>query len=637
MRYLKPFRGLLLAFGFLIVYYLFARLVFLVWNHGLFGFQGATGILYVFAWGCRMDLAAIALVNLPVLFLFFIRQYLSGPAARWLTLVTRGSFILANATGIALNVLDTGYFAFSKHRSNIDLWYVLGDSAGSFGALVRLYLPLFLFFLVSIWLLLLIAKRAFPVRPLPANRLALIPVQLVLMVVVLVALRGVRERPLIPASPLLNIEPVNLPLAQNSVITLAYSMFNREHQMRSRAWFSPGELNRIVTTSHRLTGAAAGTDSPFRKNVVLFILESFDRSYVLPGDPVKAHTPFLDSLIRKSLFFPHAFSNSFSSNQGIVAILAGLPPFTDEPFFYSPYANTPLHSLGNILRTKGYNTNFLMGADRDHFGFGKFARMAGLDNGYWRDDFNDDRFYDGNWGIFDEPFLQFGAHILEKKPTPFFATFYTISAHPPYSLPPGSGSRFRFPGQTPAQCVIGYTDFALQQFFATARKMPWFRNTLFVFCSDHFLSPDEGRTPFNYVAFCTIPIIVYDPARDSGEWRPTVAGQVDVAPTVLDLLGYKGSYTGFGHSLLDTTLSDEDRYVINRVGEIYQLITGQYTLGYDPIHEKTSFLYKYDTDSLLRNNLLTDPASTAIRQKLERLIKANIQAYREALTRRSLE
>src|SRR5579872_7220016 len=120
MRYLKPFRGLLLAFAFLFAYYLIARLLFLTWNHRLFSFRGPA-VLRVFAWGGRMDLAAIALVNMPVLLLFFITQYLSGPPARWLLLATRRVFVLVNAVGIALNVLDTGYFGFSKHRSNIDL------------------------------------------------------------------------------------------------------------------------------------------------------------------------------------------------------------------------------------------------------------------------------------------------------------------------------------------------------------------------------------------------------------------------------------------------------------------------------------------------------------------------------------
>src|SRR5579872_6078153 len=118
MRYLKPFRGLLLAFAFLVAYFLLARLLFFAWNHRLFDIRGTAGVLRVFGWGCRMDLAAIALANLPVLFLFFITQYLSGPAARGLSLLTRWIFILLNATAIALNVLDTGYYAFSKHRSN---------------------------------------------------------------------------------------------------------------------------------------------------------------------------------------------------------------------------------------------------------------------------------------------------------------------------------------------------------------------------------------------------------------------------------------------------------------------------------------------------------------------------------------
>src|SRR5579872_4407239 len=106
MRYLKPFRGLLLAFASLIAYYLIARLLFLAWNHRLFSFQGPAGILRVFGWGFRMDLAAIALVNVPVFLLFFLTQYLSGPAARWLSLVTRWVFILLNAIAVALNVLD---------------------------------------------------------------------------------------------------------------------------------------------------------------------------------------------------------------------------------------------------------------------------------------------------------------------------------------------------------------------------------------------------------------------------------------------------------------------------------------------------------------------------------------------------
>jgi phosphoglycerol transferase MdoB-like AlkP superfamily enzyme len=448
----------------------------------------------------------------------------------------------------------------------------------------------------------------------------------------LLVLRGWQPRPLVPATPLLDLDPDKLPLAQNSVITLVYSLTNRERQMTPKQYFPPDELDKIVTTRHLLTGPAV--DSPLKKNVVLIILEGFSRCYVMPGDHQKAQTPFFDSLIRKSLFFPHSFANGFSSNQGIVAILGGLPALTDEPFYYSPYANTPLYCIGNILKEKGYNTNFFMGAGRDHFGFGKFAHMAGLDHAYWQNDFNDDKFYDGNWGIFDEQFLQFGAHVLATKPQPFFATFFTISAHPPFTIPPAYQKRFDLPGQSPAQRSIAYTDYAMQQFFSTCRQMPWFQNTVFVFCADHWFTPDD-HTNFNYVNNCTIPIFIYDPTHEAARY-PTVAGQVDLAPTVLDLLGYRGTYAGFGRSLLDTTIAPEDRYVINRFDDNYQIITDKYILGYDPIHDKSNFLYRYPADSLLTNNLLNDTADSAIRHRLETLIRANIQD-REALTRRKLD
>ncbi len=656
MSYLKPFKGLLLALAFLLGYYLLARLLFLAWNYRFFTFHGPAELFRIFWWGSRMDLSAIAVLNAPVFLLFFITQYFSRPVRRpsptprppgrpasprslartaWPQLLVRSAFILLNTLGMALNVLDAGYFRFSKHRSNIDLWYVLADSAGSLGSILRLYLPLLLFFGLSLWGLVRLAKKTFPTNP-PTSprRQMLLPAQFLLLLLLFLGARGWQPRPLIPATPLLDIEAAQLPLAQNSFTTFSYSLINREHQMTPKHYFSPDELHRIVSTRHILAGPPI--ENPLKKNVVLIILESFARSYVLPGDPQKAHTPFLDSLIRKSMFFPHSFANGFTSNQGIVALLGGLPALTDEPFFYSAYANTPLYSIGNILKGKGYNTNFFMGAGRDHFGFGKFARMAGLDHTYWQNDFNDDRFYDGNWGIFDEPFLQFGAHVLAVKPQPFFATFFTISAHPPYTIPAADSQRFHFPGQTPAQRSISYTDEALRQFFSASREMPWFRNTVFVFCADHWLDPYEGRTPFSYVNVCSIPIFIYDPAHDTGSVRPTVAGQVDLAPTVLDLLGYRGAYSGFGRSLLDTTIPPADRYVINRLGDNYQLITDEYILGYDPIQERSGFLYRYTTDSGLTRNLRADPASDSTRTRLERILRANIQAYRQALTDRSL-
>jgi hypothetical protein len=640
-RYLLLIKRYLLLLAGLLGIHLLLRCWFWFYNRASFPEAFPRELGRIFIRGLQQDWVTLLLCNAPVIALLLVLAWIRRPAIRRpLAIAVRVLFIAGNALALAFNCIDIGYFRFGLHRANLDLGFVFGDSLSSFKSILAGYWPILLAFLLLVAVLVRLARRL----PGPQSevrstdrtaRLWLLVQQLVLCGFLLVSM-GFPGRPVIPATPLLSVSPASLPIAQNSLLTWCYSYAHRSHELRLVNYFPEDEVARVVPTTHAVSPSRP--EHGFQKrNVIVFILESFSRCYVMPGDPMKAHTPFFDSLIARSLFFPHSFANGYTSNQGIVSILGGLPALMDEPFYYSEYANTPLNSLGNILKREGYTTNFLMGASRDHFGFGKIARMAGLDHGVWRDDFHDDRFYDGNWGIFDGPFLQFGARTLSAEPQPFLGVFFTITAHPPYTLPAEYRKQFDFPGKLPSQRAISYTDDAFRRFFDSCRQLPWYRNTLFVFCADHYLSPDDERIPFSHIWSCAIPIFIFDPSNNTGSVRPTIAGQVDLAPTVLDLLGYQGKYSGFGRDLLDTTVADSDRYVVNKVGPDYQLITSDYIYGYDPERDKASFLYHYTADSLLRNDLLGDPASAAVRAKLDRWIKANIQAYRQALTRRTLE
>jgi phosphoglycerol transferase MdoB-like AlkP superfamily enzyme len=617
--------------------HLLLRLAFGWYNRSLFIDLSAHERSWIFVRGLEQDCVSLLLVNSPVLLLLAIAAWLpSSRSRRPLLILARWCFVIGNCFAIALNCIDIGYYRFGRHRANLDLRFVIGDSIPSFKSLFFGYWYLILLFVV---LVVMIVRMA---RWLPANepvrrrrgRWLLVLQQAFIVAGSLVIMGWMGSgRPVIPSTPLLSIQPAALPLAQNSLLTWAYSCFHRSHELEPVSYFSREEAFRLAPAAHQLVSR----EQPRRKNVVLFILESFSRCYLMPGDPYKAHTPFLDSLLDKSLFFPNSFANGFSSNQGIVAILGGLPALMDEPFYYSEYANTPLHSLGPILREQGYGTHFFMGAGRDHFGFGTFARTVGIDQSYWREDFNNDRLYDGSWGIFDEPFLQYGGRVLSAQQQPFLGVFFTISAHPPYTIPAELRSRFAAPGQSAPQQAIAYTDYALGEFFRANKDEPWFHNTVFVFCADHWLDPLDGATPFSCLNVSTIPIFIYDPSREGQDWRPTVAGQVDVVPTVLDELGYRGSYTGYGHSLLDTTIADSSRYVINRLGETYQIIDREYILGFDAHRNRSSYLYHYPTDSACRNDLLKTGDGGPARERLEMLLRANIQSYRQALTRRSLQ
>lgn len=620
--------------------HLLLRLGFWWYNRGLFTVYSAHERIWIFLRGLEQDLVSLLLVNLPVLVLLGIMAWLPPSRLRGMLIFpARGLFIAGNLFAIALNCIDIGYYRFGRHRANLDLQFVLIDSLPSYKSVLSGYWYLLFLFVILTVLIIRLAGRLQEIKPIHDRRgLFLLFGRQVLLVVAALFIMGLtgRGRPVIPSTPLLSLSPADLPLAQNSLLTWAYSRFHRSRELEPVHFFPDSTAFRLAPGIHRLSSSNTG---PMRKNVVVFILESFSRNYVIPGDRYKANTPFLDSLLNKSLFFPHSFANGFYSNQGIVAILGGLPALMDEPFYYSEYANTPLRSLGNILLEQGYSTNFLMGAGANHFGFGTFAHMAGLEHSYWQEDFNDSRFYDGNWGIFDEPFLQYGGRVLSAQPQPFLGAFFTISAHPPFTLPAGLRQRFAAPDKTAAQQAIAYVDFSLSEFFAANRDKPWFRNTLFVFCADHWLDPLEGKNPFSCVDVCSIPFFIYDPGREVHDWRPIVAGQVDIAPTVLDRLGYAGTYTGFGRSLLDSSIADSDRYVINRMGDIYQIIDKDYVLGFDIQRDTAIYLYNYTRDSACRNNLLkTRHDSEEERVKrLQTFLRANVQSYRTDLAKRRLD
>lgn len=633
---LPQFYKLVAGIALLLLLHTSLRIIFWMYNATQFADLVAHDVWLIFARGVQQDLVSIILLNIPVLLLLMSAAWIKT-GHKTLYRVTRRLFVFLNTAGLALNYIDTGYFRFSRHRSNIDLLYVFGDSISSFKSIFIGYWPLLLCFaggitaLIGISKFLITSPLVSPSRPHPVKTLG---IQVLIFLLLLLPTGFLTAgRPVIPTTPLLSLSPGQLPLAQNSILTFFYSIVHRPEELWLKQYFSPSELDRIAQTKH---SPARDSLAFTRKNVVICILESFSRCYVMPGDRYKAHTPFFDSLIKKSLFFPRAYANGYASNQGIVSILGSLPPFLEEPFYYSEYANTPLRGIGNVLKEQGYETSFFMGAGKDHFGFGKFTHMAGIDHAYWQNDFNDDSYYDGNWGIFDEPFLQYGAKVLAGKQQPFMAVFFNISSHYPYTIPEKDRARFTDPGMTPQQRSISYVDYSFQRFFEECRKSPWFRNTLFVFCADHWMSPDD-KIGYSYVNSNTIPIFFYDPSRDISLVDSTLISQVDITPTVLDILHYKGVNTGFGRSLLDTSIAPSDRYVLNKYVSNYQVIDPEFVLGYDATREKGSYLYRYTSDSLLKDNLLGNAAYSNRQTRLETLIRANLQLYSHALRKRSLE
>lgn len=364
------------------------------------------------------------------------------------------------------------------------------------------------------------------------------------------------------------------------------------------------------------------TDSTFnQKNVVFIILESFSKEYMGYFNKGKGYTPFLDSLMQHSLVFENSYANGKRSAEGIPAILASIPTLMTEPYLTSVYGANTISSIASILKTKGYNSSFYHGGTNGTMGFKEFCSIAGFDKYYGRTEYNNEDDYDGNWGIWDEPYLQYFNQELSQKKEPFMSAVFTLSSHHPYLLPEKHKQKFKG-GTIPIHACIEYTDYALQLFFKSAQKQKWYNNTLFVLTADH-TGISEGIYYGNQIGMYTIPIVFFDPSQNKSEKNYTLTQQLDILPTVLDYIHYPDSFFSFGKSVFDTTQSPMNIQFYNG---FYQASNDSLLMVYDGNNAQTIFNYR--KDSLLKQPLKQNNSSTL---KLSNQLKAFIQTYTNCL------
>ena len=228
---------------------------------------------------------------------------------------------------------------------------------------------------------------------------------------------------------------------------------------------------------------------PNKPNVVVFILESFSKEYWgamnkrtnIPN--FQSYTPFLDSLAQHSYVLDDAYSTGRQSIHGMSSVLAGIPTI-QVAYMSSPYSQQKVQSVVSVAKEMGYDTSFFHSAPNGSMGFLGFSNILGFDHYYGKNEYNNDADFDGMWGIWDEPFFQYMCDVYNKKQQPFFGTIFTVSSHHPFKVPEKYEGKFPKGNVEIHQC-IGYTDYALKQFFESAKKEAWFKNTIFAFVNDH--------------------------------------------------------------------------------------------------------------------------------------------------------
>ena len=620
-------RKAVLVFLYLLFLYSFLRFVFYLLYFNKNDFSG-TVLTTVFYWGCRMDISGIFYFNLGFfVYYFLIQDFLF---ARWRRPVTLTLLSVINIPLLAVNIIDLAYYKFNLRRSTVDLFRVAADSLPALGAFWKAWWYLFVLFIaltiVSVIVFNSILKGSSHNKEGYLKR-NLLPCLFFLLVTGLLA-RGLSDRPIIPSTPLLYLPAQYQSLATNSSITILYSLVKRQTTLKEKSYYTVSGLDTLFTIRHQLKST-----EPFNNmNVVVFIMESFAKEYADEKDPLRVKTPFIDSLMAESIVCNNAYANGLESNKGIVALLGGIPPFFDEPFYYSSYSNNNIRGIGTLLKEEGYSTNFFMGARYDHFGFARFSKMLGIDNYYSMNDYGNNRHYDGNWGIYDHYFLPYAASQLVKKKSPFLSVIFNISTHFPNKLPDSLKAQFTIKGQDARQNSISYFDYSLRLFFDLIKNESWYKNTIFVFSADHNIYLHGMEKAGLYKNF-RIPIFFHLPGQRIHKSIDKPVQQLDIVPTILDILHYKQPFMSFGQPVSDTA----PEIVFNHFGDLYQAIDSSYVFGYNEKIEQAAYLYNFKSDTALAKDLLLKgqlPDQHAV--KMQEHLRAVLQYFNYSMIKNKL-
>lgn len=338
------------------------------------------------------------------------------------------------------------------------------------------------------------------------------------------------------------------------------------------------------------------------KNVILISLESMQSFLInntLNGEEV---TPFLNSLIKDSYYFDnfyHQVGQGKTSDSEFVTENSLYPLDRGAVFFTN--AENEYTTTAEALAENGYVTASLHPNNKSFWNRNVMYESIGYERFYDIDSYEVTEENSVGWGLKDKDFFaQSIAHLKEMKETgnPFYAKFITLTNHHPYTLDEEDATIEKFTSNSKTLNnyfqTVRYMDEALEQFFTQLKEEGLYEDSIIIMYGDHYgISENHNEamaqylgkdsiTPFDSVQLQRVPLIIHIPGQE-GQTISTVSGQIDLKPTILNLLGLEANEDiQFGSDIF----SDEKlEFTVLRDGSF---ITKDYVYTQETLYDKTT-------------------------------------------------
>lgn len=452
-----------------------------------------------------------------------------------------------------------------------------------------------------------------------------VPLTLALFAVLFLAGRGTLDhRPLnaaqvafssdsmvnsLPLNSLYNVANALIAVGSERSASAVYGKMPEEQMqalVRQAAGLEGAALDPRYPSLHRQQ-ASAQPEQPY--NLVIIAEESLGAQFVgsLGGRDL---TPNLDRLGQQGWMLARTYATGTRSVRGLEALTTGFLPTPAEAVLKLPRSQRGFFTIAGLLGQFGYHSRFIYGGEAH------FDNMKGFFLGNGFKEVIDLPLFDlkpgfvGSWGAADEDMFNELHHRLmqdEQGGRRSFTLAFSVSNHTPWEYPKGRIQTVGDPASN--ENSVRYADWAIGQFFQKAMQSPYWKHTVFLVVADH-----DARV----FGASLVPVRHFQiPALILGAGVPVrrdehIVSQVDLAPTLLSLIGVSSTHPMLG---ADLTRRYPDRAIM-QYGDNYGFLKGDTLLVMEPRKPPQAFHYEPAGEKLTAEAVPPELAKLALAHAL---------------------
>ncbi len=535
LRFLFSGFFVLALLGFLI------KSLLIFWAPQMFASLSAGQLIQALVWGFRFDLAAAAMLSMPVAILTYALQRLGlirHLSLRW--------FWLPAWAMLGMHLADMMYFDHAGRHLGYEIRELFPELGGLLGTALLQYAPfliIFVFLGAAGWRL---SRRSWQA---PAPRWTRLEIPLLLWLAVgVLAIRGsVSDIPMKPDRAFAIGNELQALLALNPAYGILSSLF--EKNVATPIYLTAPEPDPAFL-QQQLDAYLQNRDGPHqppvkRMNIVLMMLESWPAELVHSYNAASLRvTPELDALKGRGLSTDGLIAGGMRTTEGFFSALCSYQNPLGQGVPNTSLESHAYRCLPALLRDAGWHVAVFQGTHRGTTG--QFSQRLGAESSFGKLDLPKPTIPKNSWGHQDPDLYRFVLEMAKQESRPFFYIINNASTHDA-QLPPGESWEFgRETEEQRRMSVLHYADKALGEFLA-AYETAGLGPTLFVITADHTAGGRSSTFGYFWIPFSmfatddTVPNV----------YKPGIGSQRDIAPTIMDFLGGHAPWFS-GRSLLSS-------------------------------------------------------------------------------------